>query len=119
MGCRANVVTRYVCEYDGSSVFNWAADEVLAMLENNDIIVWQDNEGDNYNDWRINCHGESGENFQKYVTHLGTLPPGETNEYFKGNADHADYTNEFVKRILEEWWEARDEKDQVIRVHWF
>jgi hypothetical protein len=112
MGCRATIVTKYVCEYGGSA-FNWAADEVYEMLTDNDVVVGQTNEDDNYSDWDI----QNPDAVQAYVDKLKKLPQDKVNKYFKKNKECQDATNGYVVVVLEEWLDHI--LDGVIKIHWW
>ena len=119
MGLRANVVTKYVCEYEGSSAFNYEAERVWEMLTQNcvDIYFGCGCGCDNlYGSWEINVTDE----LHEYIAKLGTLPPDEVNEYFDAtDSDHQDYTNKYVKEVLDEWVRYSDATSGVIRIQWF
>jgi hypothetical protein len=118
MGVRANLVTKYVCEYEGSQTFNYRAEEVYDMLTENDVMVWTSGgEGDYYGYWEVDC---SSGTFEQYIVLLKELPPDEVNAYFdKSDSDNADYTNQYVREVLEEWLQHCDPERNIIRVHWF
>jgi hypothetical protein len=117
MGLRANIVTKYVCEY-GSQSFNYRAEEIYMMLTDNGIDVWTSgDDGDYYGHWEINCETDALPN---YIATLKELPPDEVNAYFnQDNPDDAEYTNRYIVEVLEEWMQYSDPKNMVIRVHWF
>jgi hypothetical protein len=118
MGLRANIVTKYVCEYEGSQTFNYRAEEVYDMLTDNGIDVWMSGgDGDYYGYWEINCDTDA---LPQYIAALKELPPDEVNAYFNAdNPDDADYTNQYVAEVLEEWMQYSVPKGTNIRVHWF
>ena len=119
MGIRAHVVKKHVCEYSGSSNFNYEAERVWQMLTDNDVeicIGCACGCDCYYGDWTIN----GTEPLKRYIAQIETLPPDEVNEYFDAqDADHQDYTNQSVKEILEEWVSHYDETVGMIRIHWF
>ena len=117
MGCRACLVTKYVCEYGDSQSFNWLAEELYDMLCDIGVDVYtSDQDGDYYGHWHVNLDGESEKRLKDYVAKLGALPPDEVNEYFKDN----DWvTNDYVKSVFEEWMRWSDETGKsVVRIHW-
>jgi len=116
MGYRAHIVTKITREHNGSSTFNRNTEEVLEMLEKNGIDVhtkWHDIDSAS---WEISTLGDSGKMYQRYIAKLETLPQNETNEFF---TERSEYTNQDIKETLEEWWDHRDQRDDVIRVDWF
>jgi hypothetical protein len=118
MGVRANIVKKYVCEYEGSQAFNYRAEEVYTMLSDNDVNIWTSGgDGDYYGQWEINCNTNA---LPKYIATLNELPPDEVNVYFNAdNPDDTDYTNQYVMEVLKEWMQYSDPVHMVIRVHWF
>ena len=119
MGLRANVVTKYVCEYGWLSEFGNEAVRVWKMLVENGVEIYAActcGSGDAcyYGQWAIN----GTEALLRYIATLETLPPNEVNEYFDTADDRQDYTNQSVKEILEEWVSHCDATSGVIRIHW-
>jgi hypothetical protein len=115
MGLTATAVKRYVCEYAPSSAFDYAADEVYDMLTDNDVEIWQSDDFDNYCEWEIN----GKKTLQKLVKKLKKLPPNTVNKHFRRNKNNSYVTNKYVIEILEEWISCYDEKNKVVRVHWY
>ena len=120
MGCRACLVTKYVCEYDGSQSFNWLAEELYGLLNSIGVRVWTSGgDGDYYGRWEIELEGESGENMRKYIAKLGELPPEDVNHYFTKNPDDDYVTNDYVKSVFEEWLKQGEiDGNEFVRVHW-
>jgi len=93
MSKRAIVVTKFVCEY-GDRSFNWAADELLNLLTENDTVnIYTSDEYQNYCDWKINA-SNNGKDLKKVIAKLKKLPPNAINKRFKRHEYAADFTNE-------------------------
>jgi len=113
MGIRANIITKFTCEY-GSSTFNYKQVEVQEMLEQNGVDVLMQWNADGGGRMEISTDGDSGKMYGRYLAKLEVLPPGDKHEYLG-----PDYTNLDVLVHLKNWWDYRDKKDKVIRVDWF
>ena len=113
---QAYVVKKYECVYSEASTFRSLADEVYGLLTDYDVGIWTSDEHSNYCDWEIHCDTDA---FEKCIEELKKMPPEEVNEYFTENSSHMGITNQYVVKVFEEWLRCKDEKDKVIRVHWF
>ena len=116
MGLRAKAVKEYKCVYSETSAFNFLADELYDLLTDFDVYIWTADDLNNYCDWEIHCDTAA---FEKCIEELKTLPPDAPNEYFSEKPENADITNQYVVEVFEEWLKCKDEKDKVIRIHWF
>ena len=109
MGIRAYVVSEYVCNYanEGSCEFNYQAEQVIEVLTDNGIDIWQASETDDYSNLEIKDLKKFGE----LIAKLEALPPDEEHETIE------DYTNSEVAAVFKEW--AKHVIDGVIRIRWF
>jgi len=109
MGIRAHVVSEYVCNFaeEGSCEFNYQAEQVVQVLLDNDIKIWQADEHDDYSNLEI----KDLEKFGELIAKLESLPPDDEHETIE------DYTNSQVASVFKEW--AKHVIDDVIRIRWF
>ena len=112
---RAYVVKEYKCVYKPPGMLMYRADEVYDLLTDYDVYVWTSDENSSYGEWEIHCDTDA---FEKCIEELKTLPPDEISEYFPENPDRPGITNKKIVSIFEGWLKCKDEKDNVIRVHW-